>query len=260
MIMAVGFLFFYEKNVSLPSVITVHERQSSVSENTDNSVNHGHRSRLREKFLRSEFAGLCDYEIVELLLTLSIPRKDVKALAKKLLGTFGSLRNIFDAEVSDLTKVRGIGKSTAVALKVIRAVNVVYLREKLESGQVLDSSTKAIELWKNKLSNLKFEVVEVALLDSGLRLIKNGIERLETGTAAATTFYPRKIAEAAIRSNATAVIIAHNHPAGSAEPSDYDERSTRTIKTALQYLDVRLIDHVIISQNDAFSFKEHGLL
>ena len=220
----------------------------------------GHRDRLRKKFLNSGFTGFSEHEIVELLLTFSIPRKDVKGTAKRLLQTFGSLMGIFDADVSDVVQVKGIGQSTAVALKIIRAVNSLYLQEKFESEPTFDSVDKAVELWRNRLSCLKFEVVEVAYLDSSLRLMKNGIERLETGTVSATAFYPRKIAETAIRHDAVAVIIAHNHTTGPATPSDYDERSTRTIKTALQYLDVRLIDHIIISANDAFSFKEHGLL
>ncbi|MDR1432733.1 MAG: DNA repair protein RadC [Puniceicoccales bacterium] len=222
--------------------------------------NDGHRNRLRKRFLRSGFVGFADHEIVELLLTLSIPRKDVKATAKHLLQTFGSLAGIFDADIGEVVQVKGIGQSTAVALRIIRAVNSLYLQEKIESEPAFDSVGKAIELWRSRLSCLKFEVVEVAYLNSSLRLMKDGIERLETGTASATVFYPRKIAETAIRHGATAVIIAHNHPTGPAEPSDYDERSTRTIKTALQYLDIRLLDHIIISSNDAFSFKEHGLL
>jgi DNA repair protein RadC len=198
--------------------------------------------------------------VVELLLTLSIPRKDVKIIAKKLLHTFGSLRSICDADIHDLVQISGIGQASTVALKVVRAINVVYLREKLENNRAFDSVEKVIEFWKNRMANLKIEVVEVALLDSSLQLVGNGIERLEMGTAAATTFYPRKIAEAAILRNATALIMAHNHPTGPAEPSDYDERSTRKVKTILQYLDVLLVDHIIIARNGTFSFKEHGLL
>jgi DNA repair protein RadC len=231
-----------------------------VPEIFEDSANKNHRRRLREKFLRSGFSAFVDHEIVEILLTLSIPRKDVKGLAKFLLKTFGSIKGIFDADIGELMQIQGVGESTAVSLKIIRVANNLYMQKNYEDNQQFNSVDKAIELWKNRLANLKFEVFEVAYLDSGLRLIKNGIERLETGTAIMAAVFPRKVAEFAIRHNSTAIVIAHNHPAGSAEPSDYDERATRTLKTALQYLDIRLLDHIIISSSGAFSFKEHGLL
>jgi DNA repair protein RadC len=231
-----------------------------VSVDKQGGANDGHRSRLREKFLSSEFAGFAEHEIVELVLTLSIPRKDVKPMAKALLKTFGSIRGIFDASVDDLTGTSGIGRSTAVALKVIRAVNNLYLQEKFRDAPTFNSVDKAIELWENRLSHLKVEVVEIAYLDARLRLMKDGIERLESGTVSAAAIYPRKIAESAIRRNSSAVMLAHNHPTGPAEPSDSDERNTRNIRIALQYLDIRLIDHIIIAADGAFSFKDHGLL
>jgi DNA repair protein RadC len=226
----------------------------------DKLVRYGHRSRLREKFLRSEFACFCPHEIVELLLTLSIPRKDVKLLAKTLLKTFGSIRKILDANTEELMQITGVGQATIVSFKMIRAINSLYLYEKIEQGTSFDSVEKACELWKNRLSNLQIEVVEVAYLDSSLRLVKNGIERLETGTITMTTIRPRRIAEFALRNNSTAIIIAHNHPAGSAEPSYCDERNTKMLQIALKYLEIRLIDHIIVSKNETFSFKQNGVL
>jgi DNA repair protein RadC len=210
--------------------------------------------------VHSGFTSFSKHEIVELLLTLSIPRKDVKTIAKTLLQTFGSIKGIFDANIDDLVQIKGIGESTAVAFKIIRSVNNLYLQEQLEDTPVCNSVEKTSVLWKNRLSNLAVEVLEVAYLDSSLRLIKDGIERLETGTIVATTVYPRKIAEAALRRGARAIILAHNHPCGSAEPSDCDERNTRTIKIALQYLDIQLVDHIIVATSGTFSFKENGLL
>jgi DNA repair protein RadC len=162
--------------------------------------------------------------------------------------------------VDDLTKINGVGRSTATAFAIIRSVNSLYLGEKMEGGEVFDSLEKVAEMWRSRLTSLKFEVVEIALLDSSLRLMKDGIRRLETGTACATAFYPRKIVESVIRSNATAVIIAHNHPGGSAVPSVNDERSTKIIQNALQSIDARLVDHLIIAQDSTFSFRENGLL
>jgi DNA repair protein RadC len=231
-----------------------------VSSFFDKFINYGHRSRLRSKFIRSGFTNFHKHEIVELLLTLSIPRKDVKTIAKTLLKTFGSIGGIFDANIADLVQIKGIGESTAVALKIIRSINNLYLQEQLENAPICNSVEKASTLWKNRLSNLAVEVLEVAYLDSSLRLMKDGIERLETGTIVATAVYPRKIAEAALRRGARAIMLAHNHPSGPAEPSDCDERNTRTIKIALQYLDIKLVDHIIVASNGIFSFKENGLL
>jgi DNA repair protein RadC len=141
-------------------------------------MNYGHRSRLRNKFVRSGFVNFNKYEIVELLLTVSIPRKDVKTIAKTLLKTFGSIKGIFDASIADLLQIKGVGESTAIALKIIRSINNLYLQEQLEDTPICNSVEKASTLWKNRLSDLTVEVLEVAYLDSSLRLMKDEIERL----------------------------------------------------------------------------------
>jgi DNA repair protein RadC len=235
-------------------------KKKKAGDSRQATANSGHRDRLREKFLRSEFDGFHSHEIVELLLSFSVLRRDVKGVAKLLLSTFGSIRGIFEAEVEDLMRVEGVGKTTATMFRIIRAVNSIYLQEKCETAPLLNSSTKAIELWKNRLSNLRVEVLEVAYLDANLRLLKNGLRRLETGTAVATVMYPSKIARGAVSSGAAAVMIAHNHPVGPPEPSDLDERNTAKIKVALRYLDINLVDHIIIAPAGAFSFRENGLL
>jgi DNA repair protein RadC len=220
----------------------------------------GHRSRLRRKFLQFGFDALCEHEIIELILTLSIPRQDVKGLAKKLLRTFGSIGNIFDAKAEKLVAMDGIGETTATAFKIMRAANVLYLQKKLEGGQSFHSTVAAMEFWRCRLSGLEMEVVEVACLDAELRLIENGLERLETGTVSATTVYPRKIAQLAVSRRCNALIIAHNHPSGPACPSDQDARVTRRLQMALLPLDIVLVDHVIVSRTDAFSFRDNSLL
>jgi DNA repair protein RadC len=220
----------------------------------------GHRSRLRRKFLQHGFGVLCPHEVLELILTLSIPRQDVKGKAKELLDTFGSIGALFDAPVERLMEISGIGESTATAFQLIRTANGLYLQGKLEMGVPLDTLDGVKELWRSRLGSLAFEVVEVAYLDAGLRLMMDGIERLETGTVAATTIYPRKVAEAAIRHGCVAVIVAHNHPAGPITPSNADERMTNNLKTALKTLDIVLVDHIIVSSAATFSFKENGLL
>jgi DNA repair protein RadC len=234
--------------------LELHQRMKIKSDNA------GHRGRLRQRFMRSEFSCFSEHEVVELLLTFSIPRKDVKTTAKILLKTFGSLKGIFDASSDDLIQIKGIGPATAISIKMIRALNALYLQERFSSEIALDSTGKAIELWRNRVSGLPVEVVEVAYLDAELHLIADGIERMEVGTASASAIYPRKIVESAMRHNAVAIMICHNHTSGSPEPSDADERNTAALRAALRYMDIKLIDHIIVSPRGAFSFSENHML
>jgi DNA repair protein RadC len=122
--------------------------------------------------MHSEFTYFDDYEIVELLLALINPRQDVKPLATMLLKTFGSIKGIFDASADELLRLKELGKSTAVALKVIRAINSLYLQKRFEGESTFDSFDKAFELWKNRLLNLEIDVLEIAYLNSNLQLMK----------------------------------------------------------------------------------------
>ena len=231
-----------------------------VTLNRDKSSKIGHRNRLRLRFLKSGLAGFSDYEIVELLLSFLIPRKDVKPLAKDMIIHFGCLKNIFDARMDELMAIDGIGEYAAVGIKFMHAIHGMYVQGVAEELPIFDNVDSMSTLWKTRIGGLTKEVFEIAYLGSDLRILRDGIERMESGTAVRTTIYPRKIAEAALKRNASAIVIAHNHPNGNAMPSDSDERITRTIKIALQYLDIRLIDHIIISATDCFSFAQAGLL
>ena len=234
----------------------------SVSDQSSNSKinNFGHRRRLRERFLKTGLSGFSDHEVVELLLTIFIPRKDVKNVAKQALSKFSSLKGIFDAEVKDLMAINGIGEKSAISIKIIKAIHCLYFQQSCEDSVFFDDFEKVSKIWKARMSGLTFEVLEVAYLGQNLQLLKDGIERLENGTASSVSVYPRKIAEAAIMRHASAIILAHNHPKGTACPSDYDERVTRKIKSALQFLDIKLVDHIIIAGNDVFSFVQNNIL
>ncbi len=220
----------------------------------------GHRKRLRERFMKNGLLGFADHEIIELLLTLCIPRCDVKERAKLLLNKFGNINSIFDAPEQELISVRGISHVTVAAIKIIKSLTDLRLRVSAEQTEVLDSSDKLIELWKVRLKNLNIEVFEVAYIDSHLRLLKNGIIELERGIVDRVNIYPRKILELALINVASGIILAHNHPSGDAKPSSQDEVVTRKIKYVADCLDIKLIDHIIISREDTFSFREHGLV
>ncbi len=221
---------------------------------------HGHRKRLRERFLKSGLAGFAEHEVIELLLTLAIPRLDVKRPAKALLARFGSLRGVLDAPLSELCSVAGVGEVTAVCLQVIREAATLYLQEVSEGVEVLHDPQRLGDFWRMRIGTLGHEVFAVAYLDSGYRLLRNGIETLQEGTIDRAAVYPRRVVEAALKRQAAALVLAHNHPNGNVEPSEHDKVLTRAIVLAAETIGLRVVDHLIVSPQETFSFRQKGLL
>ena len=220
----------------------------------------GHRKRLRERFLKTGIKGMAEHEVVELLLTLAIPRKDVKERAKGLLQHFGNLKGILDAPLEELRKVKGVGSVTPVALKIILAVATIYLQQDAENRDVLSDPQQISAFWRMRIGGLPNEVFEVGYLDSAYRLLRDGIETLEKGTVDRANVYPRKVVEAALRRSAAAMVLAHNHPNGNAEPSEQDKLLTRALVLAAEAVQLKIVDHLIVSSDDTFSFRQAGLL
>lgn len=220
----------------------------------------GHRARLRARFLRHGLSGFADYEAVELLLTLAIPRSDVKPAAKALLRRFGTLRGILDAPLDDLRSVSGIGSVAPVALRVVREAATLYLQQGVEEGVSLLDAEALSGFWRSRIGALPHEVFEVAFLDSRYRLLRDGVEELERGIPDRAAIYPRAVMEAALRRRAAAVVLAHNHPNQRLDPSEHDKALTRTIGIAADALQVRLVDHLIVGAEAVFSFRRAGLL
>ncbi len=225
-----------------------------------NESNFGHRERLRQRFEKFGFPGLAEHEVVELLLTLCIPRRDVKAPAKALLSEFGSLKGILDASPESLRQIRGIGKVTPVALRIIRQAATLYLQQELESRDWLNSIGKVEEFWLNRLGGLQHEVFEVAYLDKAYRLLKDGVDRGEEGTVDYAHVYPRKIMESALRRAATCIVLIHNQPTGRSTPAHEDRVLTDELVKAGESLGIRVLDHLIIAGNQVFSFRREGLI
>ena len=221
---------------------------------------HGHRQRLRERFLKSGLAGFADYEVVELLLTLAIPRSDVKQPAKALIARFGNLRSILDAPIEELRSVSGIGNVTPVAIQIIKAAATLYLQQSSEGRDSLVEHARLSEFWRMRIGALQNEVFEVAYLDSGYRLLRDGVDTLEEGTVDRATVYPRRVVEAALKRGAAAIVLAHNHPNGNTTPSEHDRVLTRAIVLAAETVDLKVIDHLIVSPEDTFSFRKAGIL
>lgn len=221
---------------------------------------HGHRQRLRERFLKSGLAGFADYEVVELLLTLAIPRSDVKRPAKALIARFGNLRGILDAPIEELWAVPGIGTVTPVALQIIKAAATLYLQQRAEGRDSLAEPARLSEFWRLRIGALQNEVFEVAYLDSGYRLLRDGVTTLEEGTIDRAAVYPRKVIEAALKRGAAALVFAHNHPNGHVQPSEQDKVLTRAIVLAAEAVHLKVVDHLIVSAEETFSFRRAGLL
>ena len=221
---------------------------------------HGHRKRLRERFQQSGLAGFAEHEVIELLLTLAIPRLDVKQPAKALLKQFGSLQGVLDAPLTELQSVKGIGKVAAISLKVIREAATLYLLETSEESQVLRDPERLSDFWRMRIGHLKHEVFAVAYLDSAHRLLRNGVETLQEGTTDRAAVYPRRVVEAALRHRAAALVLAHNHPNGNVEPSEQDKMVTRAVTLAAETISLRVVDHLIVSASETFSFRKAGLL
>ncbi|MGA2052776.1 MAG: DNA repair protein RadC [Opitutales bacterium] len=220
----------------------------------------GHRARLRERFSRGGFECLADYEVVELLLTLCIPRRDVKPMAKALMKKFGSVRGVLDAPAEALREVPGLGAVAPVALRVIRETATLYLRQTVEGRRVLDNVDKLEDFWRARLGTLRHEVFEVAYLDHHYQLLEDGVERVEEGTVDETTVYPRKVMESALRRQAARIVVAHNHPTGNTAPSEQDKKLTRALQQAGQPLGIKVIDHVIVAAEKTFSFRKSKLI
>ena len=220
----------------------------------------GHRQRLRERFQKGGFDALADYEIVELLLTLAIPRSNVKEPAKALIARFGSLRGILDAPSEQLQEVKGVGSVAPTALQIIRAAATLYLQQSNEGKNIAADSQTLAAFWRVRIGGLANEVFEVAYLDSGLRLGRDSVERLEEGTVDRAAVYPRRVVEAALRHGAAAIVLAHNHPNGDVKPSEQDKLLTRALVMATETVQLRIVDHLIVSRDESFSFKKAGLL
>lgn len=221
---------------------------------------HGHRRRLRERFIKSGLDGLADYEVVELILTLAIPRSDVKEPAKALIARFGNLQGILDAPVEELREVTGIGSVAPVALKIIKATATLYLQQENEKRDALVEPDRIAAFWQMRIGGMHNEVFEVGYLDSGYRLLQDGVETLEEGTIDRATVYPRRVIEAALRRGAFGIVLVHNHPNGRAMPSEQDKLLTRSIVLAAETVSVHVVDHLIVSETTTFSFRKAGLL
>lgn len=218
----------------------------------------GHRQRTKNKYIKSGINGWLDYEVLELALSYAIARKDTKQVAKELIERFKTISGVLDADSTELKSIAGISDHTALFLKLLKDISILYLENGLHKKDLLSSSGLVFNYLKGSLKGCADEEVRSLFLNCRNQLIDS--ETLQIGTVNRSVIYPRKIVERALYHHAVGVIIAHNHPAGTLEPSKEDCVVTKAIKDALKTVDIKLLDHIIIGGNDYFSFNKKGLL
>jgi len=238
-------------------MIPISERaRAYMSSNTPHYF--GHRKRLRERFHKAGVDGMHDYELLELLLTYAIPRKDVKPIAKALIERFGGLAGVLDASTKELEKNSDIGAFSTTLIKLVKEMCGAYLEEKLKEKGSLSAPQEVLDFARMKLSGLPHEAFMVIYVNTKNRVLAHEI--IHEGTVDRAVIYPRRIIEQALAHHATGLILVHNHPSGYSEPSAEDKRLTSDLVEATRTIDIRLLDHIIVGKDGYFSFSERRLL
>lgn len=219
----------------------------------------GHRQRLRDKFLAQGIEAFTDAEIIELLLTFGTPRSDCKEAARALLTQFGSLPAVLDAAPVQLQQVKGVGPKNTFALHFIQGVARRYLHQRVVGKEYVRSSREVADYLIHSMRGLQHEVLTVVFLDAAHAVLDATV--VAEGTVTVNTIYPRELVKAALARNASALVIAHNHPSGSLTPSRQDSELTRSLYLVCSFMHLDLLDHLIIGAGDqVYSFADQGLM
>ncbi|MDA1099912.1 MAG: DNA repair protein RadC [Proteobacteria bacterium] len=218
---------------------------------------HGHRQRLRERFLKGGPDSLAEYELLELILFGAIRQSDVKPLAKRLIEEFSDLAGVLSAEVEALQGA-GLGLSTIATLKASQAAALHLSRARLMEQPIVSSWQALLDYCRATMGHDKTEAFRIIFLDRKNRLITDEVQ--QRGTIDHTPVYPREVVKRALALGATALILVHNHPSGDATPSKADIEMTKQIVAATQPLGIVLHDHLIMTRSEEASFRALGLL
>lgn len=203
-------------------------------------------------------AGMPDYELLELMLTFALPRRDVKPIAKELIDRFGSFANVVCAEPRQLEEVKNVKQSAITAIKLAQTAAVRLAQQQIMNTHVLSSWDKLIDYCQAAMGHELVEQVRLLFLDHKNRLIADEVH--QKGTVNHTPLYPREVIKRALELNASALILVHNHPSGDPTPSGDDIHMTYEVRDAGKKLGIVLHDHLIISKGGHTSFKSSGLL
>jgi DNA repair protein RadC len=215
-------------------------------------------ARPREKLLAQGPGALADAELIALLLRTGLPGVSVLQLAQQMLDRFGGITGLLHTDVAQLKDVKGLGPAKRAEMAAVIEIARRALAQELTQRPVFDAPPKVKQYLQLQLGGREHEVFAVMFLDAQSRLVR--FEEMFRGTLTQTSVYPREVAKRALELGCAAVILAHNHPSGAAEPSRADEYLTQTLKSALQLIDVRVLDHLVVGHGEVISFAERGLL
>lgn len=219
---------------------------------------HGHRQRLRERFLKAGAEALADYELMEMVLFMANARGDVKPLAKALIDRFGSFADAIAAPPERLAEVPGIGDSGITSLKVIEAAALRLAQQRVLNRPTLSSWQALLDYCHASMAYNKTEQFRILFLDRKNTLIADEVQ--QQGTVDHTPVYPREVVKRALDLGASAIIMVHNHPSGDPTPSTADIDMTRQVAAAAKGLGISLHDHIVVGRGGNASFKSLGLL
>ena len=241
----------------LPVPVTAH-KPPSPRRTPDRDHRHGHRARLRERFLTAGADSVADYEMLELVLFRAIPQRDVKPIAKRLIDTFGDFNGVISAPRARLADVSGIGQAVICELKIVEAAAHRLARARVMNRHALSSWSTLMDYCKTTMAHRDTEQFRILFLDRKNVLIAD--EEQAKGTVDHVPVYPREVVKRALELNASALILVHNHPSGDPTPSRADIDMTQQIERAAQAVGVVLHDHVIVGKELDTSFRSTGLL
>ncbi len=214
--------------------------------------------RPREKLLQRGSEALSDAELLAILLRTGVPGRSAVDLAREMLNHFGGLRPLLEAGPDAFCEIKGVGVAKYVQFQAVLEIGRRYLEAALRRGDPLTSPQQTRRYLTTRLRHHPHEVFAALFLDNRHRIIT--YEELFRGTIDGASVHPREVVKQALAHNAAAVIFAHNHPSGVAEPSEADRSITRRLKEALSLVEIRVLDHFIIGDQSAFSFAEQGLM
>ena len=216
----------------------------------------GHRERIRERFRREGLDSFTDIQVLELLLFYCIPRKDTNPIAHGLLDRFGSLSQVLEAPVEELCKVEGVGESAAVFLRLIPQAGRYYMNDRASQTKLLPTLESCAAYLTPRFIGRNVETMFLLCLDAKCKVLC--CRKIAEGDVNSTGLSPRKIVETALGVNASSVVLAHNHPGGLAIPSWEDIQVTHQIAAALAAVEVKLVDHIIVADDDYVSIVQSG--
>lgn len=220
-------------------------------------MHEGHRQRMYDTFIKQGDAAFHEHQLIELLLSFSIPRRDTNPAAHALLESFGSLRAVIQADPHELMQIEGIGEKSAILIALVGSLTRRAQDE--ESGQMRIKTPADAALFCKKLFlGQRYEAMYVVSLDKKLKVLY--CEKISSGTLTETTVYPRLAVESALRHGANSVLLTHNHPSGDLTPSTNDVDTTLMILKALEAIGIKLHDHVIVGSGNAFSMTRNAII